>query len=224
MDSYKLKEVENYLEKSGYGEFLTIEDVFEVIFDEIDKENLIGYQNIKTFSLLIRGSADIFYPDKNGKNHIISRIYAKDYQILGMLKYISEGNLNFQDYYASFSKDSFLIKVKDERREELVKDPNFLYFMLKRMGCFSWKTAEENYLRNVFSLTEFLAFILYNYSENKIYKVSSFTYFASMLKCNRANLYRSLDALEMIGLIEKDEKQIKIKSMEGLKRIFEEKI
>lgn len=224
MDPYTQKLVEDYLVVSGYSEFIGLEDMILENSRRFRSGELMNFPRNNNINLMCRGYCDVYYPDKYGKNHLITRIYSSDYQFMGIISYHFDGDTGYEDYFVSYSKDSIVLKVKDESVKRLIENPKFLYLLLKRAGHQGWKAAQENYLRNVFSFIEFLAYILYNYSSDDVFKVDSYTTLASLLKCNRTNLYRALDELESMGLIEKTRNSIKVKSLEGLKYLYEEKI
>lgn len=218
-----MEKIINYLIKSGYDQFIDPDDLYPIAFEEVHNKSSVELNEIGNFFLLIYGSADTFFPDKKGKNHLITRIYADDYQIFGIPKYFKKKYNSLDDYLISVNKNSVFYGIDQKKIEVLLKDVSFMEFIFEKYMHFASRTMQENYLRNVFSLEEYLAYILYNHARKGIYKVINYSLFSNLLKCDRTNLYRVISTLETQGVLEKDGKLLKIKSMEKLKFIFEEK-
>lgn len=217
------KIIEEYLIKSGYDQFIGSDDLYPIAFEEVHNKSSMELSETGHFFLLIYGSADTFFPDKNGKNHLLARIYADDYQICGISKHFKKKYDSLDDYLISVNKGSLFYGIDRKKIEILLKNSSFLEFIFEKYMHFASRTMQENYLRNVFSLEEYLAYILYKHARKGFYKVTSYSLFSNLLKCDRTNLYRVISALETQGVLEKDGKVLKIKSMKKLKFIFEEK-
>lgn len=218
------KTIEKYLIKSGYDQFIDPSDLYPLAFEEIHNKSSVELSKSGNFFLLIYGSADTFFPDKKGKNHLLARIYADDYQIFGIPKYFKKKYNSLDDYLISVNKESVFYGINKAKIETLLKNVSFMEFIFEKYMHFASRTIQENYLRNVFSLEEYLAYILYNHAKEEIYKVSNYSLFSNLLKCDRTNLYRVISTLESQGVLEKNGKLLKIKSRKKLKFIFEEKL
>lgn len=216
--------IKDYLKESGYGKFLSADDLFQLEREDFQNKTSFEINEERSFYLLIRGQMDIFYPDKNGKNHLLARVYSKDYTLGGLPKYFNKEYNSSHIYIASLSKDALLYQIKEKKVTELLKDRDFIETTFEKYYKLSSKIIQENYFRSIFTLEEYLAYILYNHSEDDKYTVTNYSLFSNLLKCDRTNLYRCLSSLESQELIEKDGKTIKILSHEGLKYLFDEKL
>ena len=219
-----MNKIENYLKESGYGDFLTLEDLFSIPLERFQNKSSSEINENEDFYFILHGSLDVFYPDKNGKNHLIARVYPQDYQLGGIPKYFKKKYHNLNDYVASFSKGTTLYGINRDKIEKLLKTPEFLEFVFEKFFHYSSHVVQENYFKSIFTLEEYLAYILYNHSTDNKYTVRSYSLFASLLKCDRTNLYRALSSLQKQGVVTKEGKTIQIVSLEKLKYIFEEKL
>ncbi len=218
-----MNKIESYLKQSGYNKFIKTEDLFKI---DVKKMKGITFSELNDnirFYILIEGYIDAYYPDKLGKSHLAGRIYSKDYQIGGLPGYFGRRYNNLNNYYISFSKNSLLYGINHEKMKYLIEDKDFLKFLLDKNIEFLSKVIQENYLRTVFNSEEYIAYILYHHSQDGQYIVENYFKFSNLVKCNRSTLYKVLSELEKDGIIEKNGKVIRIKSMEELKYIFEEK-
>lgn len=219
-----MNKIEFFLKESGYGRFISLQDLEEVSTDRFQNKSTAEITENENFFLLVEGSMDVFYPDKNGKNHLLGRIYPQDHQLGGIPKYFKKKYHNLNDYVISLSKDASIYGVHKKKIEKLLKTPEFLEFVFEKSFNFLSDVIQENYFRSIFTLEEYLAYIICYHSTDNQYTVKSFSLFANLLKCDRTNLYRALSSLEKQGVIEKDGKTIKIISQEELRYIFEEKL
>ena len=153
----------------------------------------------------------------------MARIYPEDYPLGGMPKYFNQKYNNTNNFIASLSKDARLYEIDSKKMTELLKSHEFLELIFEKYFTFSTQIIRENYFRSIFTLEEYLAYILYNHSKKGEYVVENYTTFANLSKCDRTNLYRSLTSLENAGLVKKYGKKIEILSMKDLKYLFEEK-
>lgn len=218
-----MNNIQNYLKESGYGRFLSSEDLFPVSLEKFQNKTSQEIFDGIDFFFVIEGSMDIFFPDKNGKNHLLARVYANDYQLGGIPKYFSLKYHNLNHYIAAMSKDAAVYGIKNEVMKVLMKTPEFLDFTFEKQLFYTSDILRENYFRSIFSLEEYLAYILYKHSTDSCYTVENYSSFASLLKCDRTNLYRVIASLEDQGLIKKDGKTINIISMKDLEDVFDEK-
>lgn len=219
-----MKIIEKFLKESGYGQFISSEDMFPIPADKVHNKTSEELYESVSFFFLVEGFLDVFYPDKNGKNHLLARVYPEDYQLGGIPKYFNVKYHSLNTYIASFSKNCLLYGIKKEKVEELFKTPKFLEFTFEKNFLYTSTIIRENYFRSIFTLEEYLAYILYTHSKEDSYTVVSYSQFAGLLKCDRTNLYRALSSLEDQGLVEKDGKTIRILSMEMLEEVFDEKL
>lgn len=212
----------NYLKESKYNQFFTQNDFEEIEKNKID---LFDYEKLDKelkFYILISGHLDFYYPDKNGKNHLVGRLYAKDYQINGILMYLKHEYNNLNNPLIKISKGARIAKINEEKIKFLLDKADFLKFVLARKLKYSERLIQENYYRSIFSIDEYLAYILVIHSEKNRYFVDNYSDFARLLKCNRTTLYRSLDRLISQKLIEKKEDMIEIISYENLRKLFDD--
>ena len=216
--------IKNYLKASGYDRFLSVDDLFQLKKEYFQDKTAFEINEEQNFYFLIGGQMDIFYPDKNGKNHLLARIYSNDYQLGGLPKHFNREYNSMYSYIISLSKDATLYQIKKQKMNELLKDRDFIEMAFEKYYNLSSKIVQENYFRSIFSLEEYLAYILYNHSEDDEYTVTNYSLFSNLLKCDRTNLYRCLGSLEQQKLIKKDGKTIKILSYEGLEYLFTEKL
>lgn len=216
--------INDYLKESKYDRFLSVDDLFQLKKEDFQDKTAFEINEEQNFYFLIWGQMDIFYPDKNGKNHLLARVYSKDYQLGGLPKYFNREYNSMYSYIVSLSKDAILYQIKEKKMAELLKNSEFIKKVFEKYYNLSSKIVQENYFRSVFTLEEYLAYILYNHSEKNRYTVTNYSLFSNLLKCDRTNLYRCLSSLEDQELIKKDGKTISILSYDGLKYIFEEKL
>lgn len=127
------------------------------------------------------------------------------------------------NYQISLSKKSICYGINRQKIKELFNNISFMEFIFEKYMHFTSRTMQENYLRNIFSIEEYVAYILYNHAREGVYEVSGYSLFASLLKCDRTTLYRVITTLESQNILKKDGKVLRIKSMEKLKFIFDEK-
>jgi DNA-binding MarR family transcriptional regulator len=219
-----MNKIENYLMESGYGAFLSPEDLFEIPLERFQNKSSSEINENGDFYFIIQGALDVFYPDKDGKNHLLTRVYPQDYQLGGIPKYFKRKYHNLNDYVASFSKESILYGINKDKVETLLKTPEFLEFTFEKFFNYSSHVVQENYFKSIFTLEEYLAYILYNHSTENKYTVRSYSLFANLLKCDRTNLYRALSSLQEQGVVRKEGKTIQVICEEKLRYIFEEKL
>ncbi len=219
-----MNKIENYLKESGYGAFLSPEDLFKIPLERFQNKSSSEINENGDFYFIIHGTMDVFYPDKNGKNHLIARVYPHDYQLGGIPKYFKKKYHNLNDYVASFPKGTILYGINRDKIETLLKTPEFLEFVFEKFFYYSSHVVQENYFKSIFTLEEYLAYILYNHSTDNEYTVRSYSLFANLLKCDRTNLYRALSSLQKQGVIRKEGKTIQLICQEKLRYIFEEKL
>ena len=220
----EMNKIESYLTESGYADFLSPEDLFEIPLERFHNKSSSEINENGDFYFIIEGTLDVFYPDKNGKNHLMARVYPQDYQLGGIPKYFKKKYHNLNDYVASFSKGATLYGIDRNKIETLLKTPDFLEFIFEKYFNYSSHIVQENYFRSIFTLEEYLAYILYHHSTDNEYMVKSYSLFANLLKCDRTNLYRALSSLQEQGIVRKEGKTIQIVSQEKLRYIFEEKL
>lgn len=84
------KLVEKYLLKSGYDKFLKADDLYPIAFNKVNNKSFIEISEPGNIFLMIQGNMDIYFPDKNGKNHLLARAYTDDYQLGGLSKYFQK--------------------------------------------------------------------------------------------------------------------------------------
>lgn len=212
----------NYLKESKYNQFFTQNDFEEIEKNKID---LFDYEKLDKelkFYILISGYLDLYYPDKNGKNHLVGRLYAKDFQINGILMYLKHEYNNLNNPLIKISKGARIAKINEEKIKFLLDKADFLKFVLARKLKYNERLVQENYYRSIFSIDEYLAYILVIHSENKKYFVDNYSNFAKLLKCNRTTLYRAFDRLIENKLIEKKGDMIEIISYENLRKLFDD--
>lgn len=219
-----MNKVKNYLKKSGYDAFLSPDDLFEIPLERFQNRSSSEINENGDFYFIIQGSLDVFYPDKEGKNHLLTRVYPHDYQLGGIPKYFKKKYHNLNDYVASFSKESVLYGINRDKVEKLLKTPEFLEFVFEKFFNYSSHVVQENYFKSIFTLEEYLAYILYNHSTDNEYTVRSYSLFANLLKCDRTNFYRALSSLQEQGVVRKEGKTIRIICQEKLRYTFEEKL
>lgn len=219
-----MNKIENYLKESGYGTFISPEDLFRIPLEKFQNKSSSEINENGDFYFILEGSMDVFYPDKNGKNHLLARVYPQDYQLGGIPKYFKKKYHNLNDYIASFPKGTVLYGINSTKIEKLLKTPEFLEFVFEKSFHFTTHIVQENYFRSIFTLEEYLAYILYNHSTDNEYTVKSYSLFANLLKCDRTNLYRALSSLQEQEVVRKEGKTIQIVSQERLRYIFEEKL
>lgn len=217
------KLVEKYLLKSGYDKFLKADDLYPIAFNKVNNKSFIEISEPGNIFLMIQGNMDIYFPDKNGKNHLLARAYTDDYQLGGLSKYFQKKDVSMDNYQISLSKKSICYGINRQKIKELFNNISFMEFIFEKYMHFTSRTMQENYLRNIFSIEEYVAYILYNHTREGVYEVSGYSLFASLLKCDRTTLYRVITTLESRNILKKDGKILRIKSMEKLKFIFDEK-
>ncbi len=212
----------NYLKESKYNQFFTDCDLKEVEREKLDLFDFEKLDKELKFYILMSGYLDLYYPDKNGKNHLVGRLYSKDYQINGILMYLKHEYDNLNNPLIKISKGARIAKIKEEKIKGLLSEPDFLKFVLARKLKYNERLVQENYYRSIFSIDEYLAYILIAHSENRKYFVDNYSNFAKLLKCNRTTLYRALDRLSSQNLIEKKGDIIEISSYENLRKLFDD--
>ena len=218
------KLLEKYLLKSGYDKFLKADDLYPIAFNKVNNKSFIEISEPGNIFLVIQGNTDIYFPDKNGKNHLLARAYTDDYQLGGISKHFQKKDVSMDNYQISLSKNSICYGINKEKIKKLLNSISFIEFVFERHIRFTNRIIQENYLRNIFSVEEYVAYILYNHAREGIYEVNSYSLFANLLKCDRTTLYRVITALESRDILKKDGKVLRIKSMEKLKFIFDEKL
>ncbi len=218
------KLLEKYLLKSGYGKFINTYDLYPIAFNKINNKTFIEVSEPVNIFLMIQGHMDIHFPDKHGKNHLLARVYTDDYQLGGTSKHFLQKDSSMGNYQISLSNNSICYGINKDKIKELFNDPSFLSFVFERHIRFTNQIMQENYLRNIFSIEEYVAYILYNHSREGVYEVNGYSLFANLLKCDRTTLYRVIVSLENRGILKKDDKILRINSMEQLKFIFDEKL
>lgn len=216
------KLLNNYLIKSGYDTFIDVEDLYPISFDKLHNKSCRKISERTHFFLMVLGSMDIYFPDRNGKNHLLARAYADDHQLGGLPGHFKKKHSCLEEnYLISLSGGAVCFGIKKEKITTLFNSSSFMAFVLERYMSFTTQIIQENYLRNVFSLEEYLAYILYKHAREDVYEVINYTLFSSLLKCERTNLYRVIQSLEKQGILEKNGKILKIKSLKKLKFIFD---
>lgn len=215
------KIIEEYLLKSGYNKFINSNDLKPITVDKVHHKSSIEINDSIHFFFIIQGNMDVFFPDQEGKNHLMARVYANDYQLGGIIRYFKKKISPMDDYIFSLSKGSVCYGINQQKIDELLKNYSFVEFIFEKYIIFTSNILQENYLKSVFSLEEYLAYILYHHSIEGVYKVTNFSIFSNLLKCNRTSLYKILSNLKDKGILEKNGKFIKVISMEKLKLVFE---
>lgn len=215
-----MNKLSNYIFESGFSDFINEKDVFYIDVKKIKHLKMSELYRELKYYLLVEGYFDIYYPDKLGKNHLVARIYPKDIKIGGFLS--RSDFLN--NYFITFSKNIALYSIKKNKIEELMEDNKFLRLILNRNLEHFPRLVEENYFRSILTLEEFIAYIIYSHSADGVYVVENYFTFASLLKCDRSSLYRTLESLESKDIIKKNGKVIDVISFENLKEIYDEKL
>jgi len=215
------KLVKNYLITSGYCTFIDVEDLYPIPLEKLHNKSCKEIGERTDFFLMVAGSLDIHFPHRNGKNHIMARVYADDYQLGGLPEHFRIKHSYTENHLISLSDEAVCFGVNKTKMETLFNTPSFMTFIFERYMSFTSQIIQENYLRNVFSLDEYLAYILYKHTRGDTYEVINYSLFSSLLKCERTNLYRVIRSLEDQGILEKNGKTLKIKSLKKLKFIFD---
>ena len=65
-----MNKIENYLKDSGYDAFLSPGDLFPIPLEKFHNKSPSEINESEGFYFILEGSMDVFYPDKNGKNHL----------------------------------------------------------------------------------------------------------------------------------------------------------
>jgi len=218
------KLLRKYLLKSGYGKFIDTDDLYSIDFNKVNNKSFVEISEPGDIFIMIQGHMDIYFPDKHGKNHLLARVYTDDYQLGGTSKHFLQKDSSMDNYQISLSSNSICYGINKKKIKILFNDPSFLSFIFERHIRFTNQIMQENYLRNIFSIEEYIAYILYNHAREGVYEVSGYSLFANLLKCDRTTLYRVIISLENRGILKKDDKLLRIHSMEQLKFIFDEKL
>jgi len=145
-----MNNIENYLKESGYGKFLSPEDLFSLSLEKLQNKTSQEIFNNVDFYFVIEGSMDVFFPDKNGKNHLIARVYANDYQLGGLPKHFKSKYNNLNQYIASLSKDAAVYGIKNDVMKDLMKTSEFLDFTFEKQQSYTSDILRENYLEVYF--------------------------------------------------------------------------
>lgn len=217
------KLLENYLLKSGYGRYIDTSDLYPMAFNRVNNKTFIEISEPGDIFLMLQGNMDIYFPDKNGKNHLLARVYRDDYQLGGISRYFQKEDASMDDYLISLSDNALCYGIDRKKMEILFEDPSFIALIFERHIGFTNQIMQENYLRNIFSIEEYIAYILYHHSRDGIYEVRAYSLLANLLKCDRTTLYRILISFEERGILKKDENILRIRSLKQLRYIFEEK-
>ena len=213
----------NNFEKSSFSSFFSKNEL-EMCNKRVFRSDTVMSFSVGECYILEEGEVELIYLNKEGDKYIAAKAYPKDEIIIGSINRIARNVLaaNEDEFSLLVRKGSTLIRLPSSKVKDLFEtSQTFLKFSMEKDYMFFIKVLKLNLLRSAYSLDKFLAYIIYNYSNDNKYIINSVQDLSHLIKCDRTNLHTVIKKLESLKLIEKKGKTILILNKKGLFEFFD---